>query len=326
MTFPIAIHSESKRAMDAIDTPKRVRLNSDKGVKSDPSGNLLPVEIWQKIALELDRCALNNFSLVSKFHKSVSLAPFNFQTKSIVSKEIQMLAQLQPFEAQERSIVMECYQSIYNELELFGQFSSDQEYHNDPEVLLNLQKQLLVLSKDHIENKLSIVSQNCLVNINKTKMTFEDIKKEYISARNAFAFEALACMLNQVQDYNKAKSFALANAARMNCYEVVEFLLLKDPGAPNDVGYAVVCSAQSQNWDMLLFLLSHGVTSDDDRENAAMNALAHGHVEIVKKLIYSGPISALHRNFMIEAAKEQGYQEIIEILSAKDSNASIELA
>ena len=326
MSYPVAITSGPQRSMDAIDNPKRQRLNSDEGVKSKESGNLLPFEIWEKIACYLDRCALVKFSQLSKLHYSASLAPFNLLTKSVVSQELQTLARLEPLESKRSSRLLECYLSIFNDLYDFGCFSQRQEHANDPEVLSNLQKQLLEWSQDHIEKKLCFVSQKCFQDIKKNKVSFEDIEKEYISAKTCLVLQALNLILSKACSHEEARMYALANAARMNCYEVVDFLLFKDRTEPCDVGFAVVCAASANNWDMLLYLISNGTIDDVDRGNAALVTLSYDNLEIVKKLIFSGPITDVYRDLIIKEAKQLGYQEIVEILSAKDSNATIELA
>lgn len=272
----------------------------------------LPLEMWEKIAGYLEKCALLKFSQLSKMHHKISLSALNVLEKNRIVKEISTLVQHHRLDTD--TPVFLCYQNIIDELDVQTELS------DDPEALQCFKKQLADLCKDTIENKLAAVSQECFKNIKKNNLSFAKIEQQYTSCKMSFVLQALEHTFSVALNPEEARGTAVVKAAENGQFDLLKAFLAKGNISIEKRGWALENAAKKGQLEMLMHLMETGEILENDRTEALVYAADRGHLAIVKYILAKPSISFEDISDSLLVAATAGHLQIVQYLLANGAN------
>ena len=152
------------------------------------------------------------------------------------------------------------------------------------------------------------------------KYTFSDVTEAVVhAAGNDHALELVQMLLGgrrSISDVAWGRAAAYAAGRRSQALELVRLLLMDGRRyIPNpDRERAVAAAVQSNNLDVVQFLLEGHSISDEAMDTLMTDAAANGHLAIVQFLVGKHRPSREARKEMIDLATRYGYMDIVHFL------------
>ena len=307
----------------SVDSNKRIAEQDHPAQRSRRDSEVrcrdLPLEIWEKIAIFLDKKDIHNLSTVSKLHKSAALNAAYSLIHNSTKKQLLEFAQ-QPVHVKSE---LACYRNILKDLVFFQQITPNQEQN----ALNELANQLQVFVTHKVAHELLNASQSCMQEINKDKISIPQIQQKYSEQKLELILSLLHPLekiLSETQDPQRARGIAVSCAAQNEYLDIVKYLFRLGDISDAERGCALTFAARGGNLEMVNLLLQSGRSSEEDLLDAFLEAAAGGYLDIVRQMLAHTRFSQEDRGFAFEVAAGRGFLNIMEFLSSGGRKISAE--
>lgn len=286
---------------------------------SEAPSRELPLEIWEKIALCLDKNGICNLSTISKLHKAAALKAAH----SLIHDSTKQ--QLLEFTQQPAHIKSElgCYRNILKDLVFFQQITPNQEQN----ALNELANQLQVFNTHQVAHELLAASEESLQEIKKNGIWIPQIQQKYSAKKQELIlslFHPLEKIFSGAPDPQRARGVAVTCAAQNGYLNIMQYLLSLGNISDAERGFALDFAARGGNRDMVNLILQSGRCSDEDLLDAFLEAVGGGYLDIVRLMLDHTRFSHQDLDCAFEVAAGGGFLNIMELLSARRGTISSE--
>ena len=153
------------------------KLSQQDAFSHTPPCKELPLEIWEKIAhvaienssnqpLAMRKFTLRSIAQVSRLHQAAAFSALNHLENEVATCELQKLNDLDPGRLDNKSDILDCYQSILHKLNMY------QILTKDPKILFNIQQHLTAMCQEQVPKDLLSLHQMFLKQIQKERLFF----------------------------------------------------------------------------------------------------------------------------------------------------------
>ena len=297
------------------------------------SNPILPPEIWEIIAKDVDDKSLFSLAETSPFLKIIALRERANRVFKQVDTERTQLLHLARAPIKDGRIISEGYQEIINRCISSNLIPADQSPQKK-----DLEESLKIFATQTIANELIESKKDLKAKIN-TNTTWKEIDSKVKDIRQEMTLRALKILIPKTSNPQKTIEHIAICSARFGHIYFIKSVLDMAPVSQDCRGSAVKSAAAVGRLDIIeLLLANRAEISDFHRGQSVIEALNNGHRKIVSLLLSNRPQICLeHREQIVKIAASKGfispktaesYQIFVrEILEAGDiSNFALESA
>ena len=304
------------------------KLSQQDAFSHTPPCKELPLEIWEKIAhvaienssnqpLAMRKFTLRSIAQVSRLHQAAAFSALNHLENEVATCELQKLNDLDPGRLDNKSDILDCYQSILHKLNMY------QILTKDPKILFNIQQHLTAMCQEQVPKDLLSLHQMFLKQIQKERLFFKDIENAYAHLAEVFFMKALDQILSGCNDLGAARGYALIQASTHNLTNIVNMLLKKGPISQDDRGYAAGAAATHRNLAIVQSIIESGSISRHDTTCIFIDCVNYNRLELVKYLLENFSFGTSTLSNAIKTASKLGYVDIVKYI-IEQNNVYIE--